>query len=103
MAQAQRGIRSDGAAAVDQVADSARRNIDVAGESAGADIEWFQEVLQEDFTGMDFEKHFSHAGQPGKDQKLAPTRPQLHAAISRYSTTLDGSGSDIPSSRSPSR
>jgi hypothetical protein len=56
--------RGDRAAAVDQAADSARRNIDVAGESAGADVEGCQEVLKEDCPGMDFVMQFSHVGAP---------------------------------------
>jgi hypothetical protein len=58
--QAQRGIGADGPLAVDELADPARRHIDIRGKFARADTHRLHEVLQQDFAGMDLIEKFGH-------------------------------------------
>jgi len=50
--ESKRGVRGDGALAIDQLADPARRNIDVRRKLASADAHGLHEILQQDFARM---------------------------------------------------
>jgi hypothetical protein len=55
-AQTQGGIGRHGTIAIDQIADSAGRHINVSGQLTRRNSHGLHEIFQQDFTGMDFVK-----------------------------------------------
>jgi len=85
----QRGVRGDGALAIDQFADPARRDVDVRRELARADAHGLHEILQQDLAGVNlFEQpgHVRHACWSSTTaMRCAPSVPSQEASASRLS------------------